>query len=112
LTLVGIYRNRRDAMLGALDEHFPADASWTTPHGGFYVWVSLPEYFDATAMLAAAVERLVAYVPGTAFYADGQGRDRMRLSFCYPTEGAIDEGVRRLGTLLADEETLYRSLSP
>jgi DNA-binding transcriptional MocR family regulator len=111
-TLVEIYRNRRDAMLAALDAHFPAEASWTTPHGGFYVWASLPRYFDATAMLAAAVERLVAYVPGTAFYADGQGRDRMRLSFCYPTEDAINEGVRRLGSLLADEEMLYRSLSP
>jgi 2-aminoadipate transaminase len=111
-TLVDIYRSRRDAMLTALETYFPADASWTTPGGGFYVWVRLPDYFDATAMLAAAVERRVAYVPGTAFYPDGRGRDRMRLSFCYPTEAEIEEGVRRLGTLLADEEALYRSLSP
>jgi len=109
--LVDIYRRRRDAMLAALVEHFPADASWTHPAGGFYVWVTLPDYLDTPAMLAAAVERRVAYVPGTAFYPDGRGRDKMRLAFCYPTEEDIAEGVRRLGLLLADEQELYRSLS-
>jgi len=109
--LVDIYRKRRDAMLTALVEHFPADASWTHPAGGFYVWVTLPGYLDTQAMLAAAVERWVAYVPGTAFYPDGRGRDKMRLAFCYPTEDDIAEGVRRLGLLLADEHELYRSLS-
>jgi len=109
--LVDIYRRRRDAMLAALAEHFPADASWTHPAGGFYVWVTLPDYLDTQAMLAAAVERRVAYVPGTAFYPDGRGRDKMRLAFCYPTEDDIAEGVRRLGLLLADEQELYRSLS-
>lgn len=109
--LVGVYRSRRDAMLAALGEHFPADAAWTNPAGGFYVWATLPGYFDTQAMLAAAVERRVAYVPGTAFYPDGRGGDRMRLSFCYPTEEEIAEGVRRLGELLADEEELFRSLS-
>jgi DNA-binding transcriptional MocR family regulator len=108
--LVDIYRRRRDAMLDGLQRHFPPDARWTTPRGGFYVWVTLPEYFDSQAMLAAAVERRVAYVPGTAFYPDGTGRDRLRLAFCYPTESAIAEGVRRLGQLLADEERLFQSL--
>ena len=109
--LVGVYRSRRDAMLAALKERFPADARWTRPAGGFYVWVTLPRYFDTQAMLAAAVERRVAYVPGTGFYPDGRGRDRMRLAFCYPPEESIVEGVRRLGLLLADEEDLYGSLS-
>ncbi|MGZ8625855.1 MAG: aminotransferase-like domain-containing protein, partial [Actinomycetota bacterium] len=109
--LVDTYRSRRDAMLAALGERFPADATWTIPAGGFYVWVTLPEYFDTPTLLAAAVERKVAYVPGTAFYPDGRGRQQMRLSFCFPTEERIEEGVRRLGELLADEEELYRSLS-
>jgi DNA-binding transcriptional MocR family regulator len=109
--LVGTYRDRRDVMLAALAERFPADASWTTPAGGFYVWVTLPDYFDTPNLLAAAVERKVAYVPGTAFYPDGRGRQQMRLSFCYPPEDRIEEGVRRLGELLADEEELFRSLS-
>jgi 2-aminoadipate transaminase len=110
-TLVRTYRSRRDAMLDALAEHFPPTARWTHPAGGFYVWVTLPDYVDARAMLAAAVERRVAYVPGTGFYADGRGKERMRLAFCYPPEDRIREGVRRLGELLGDEEALYRSLS-
>lgn len=110
--LVERYGQRRDAMLEALREHFPASARWTYPAGGFYVWVTLPGWVDAQAMLAAAVERLVAYVPGTAFYADGRGRNQMRLAFSYPSEDRIREGVARLGALLADEERLYRSLHP
>ena len=109
--LVQTYRSRRDAMLAALAERFPSDATWTRPAGGFYVWVTLPAFFDSRALLAAAVERRVAYVPGTAFYPDGRGTDTMRLAFCYPTEDQIEEGVKRLGELLADEEELYRSLS-
>ena len=102
-SFVDIYRERRDAVLEALAEHFPLGASWTLPLGGFYVWVTLPEGFDAQAMLPAAVERGVAYVPGTAFYPDDRGRDHMRLSFCYPSPDSIREGVRRLGALLAEE---------
>ncbi|HEX5950663.1 MAG TPA: PLP-dependent aminotransferase family protein [Actinomycetota bacterium] len=109
--LVATYRRRRDVMLAALAERFPAGATWTSPAGGFYVWVTLPPYLDTRALLAAAVERRVAYVPGTAFYPDGRGTDTMRLAFCYPTEDRIEEGVKRLGELLADEEELYRSLS-
>jgi DNA-binding transcriptional MocR family regulator len=110
-TLVDTYRARRDTMLEALAEHFPADARWTHPAGGFYVWATLPAFVDTRALLAAAVERRVAYVPGTGFYADGRGAHQMRLAFCYPPEERIREGVRRLGELLGDEETLYRSLS-
>jgi DNA-binding transcriptional MocR family regulator len=111
-TFVDLYRLRRDAMLEALPEHFPSDATWTRPAGGFYVWVTLPGWVDAQAMLAAAVERRVAYVPGTAFYPDDRGRNQMRLAFCYPTEDRIREGIARLGALLEDEEQLYRSLHP
>jgi 2-aminoadipate transaminase len=109
-SLVDLYRSRRDAMLEALEEHFPKGSSWTRPAGGFYVWVTLPEYLDTQSLLAAAVERRVAYVPGTAFYPDDRGRDRMRLAFCYPTEDRIREGIGRLGSLLHDKEQLYRSM--
>jgi 2-aminoadipate transaminase len=106
--LIDIYRSRRDAMLEALSAHFPSDASWTHPQGGFYVWVTLPSGVDVRALLPRAVERGVAYVPGTAFYPDGSGADRLRLAFCYPPEDAIVEGVRRLGELLAEEEARPR----
>ncbi|WP_231954932.1 aminotransferase-like domain-containing protein [Occultella aeris] len=102
-----VYRDRRDAMLAALAEHMPT-ATWTVPAGGFYTWVTLPAGLDAQAMLPRAVTGLVAYVPGTAFYADGQGQDHMRLSFCYPTPERIQEGVRRLATVVNDEYDLVR----
>ena len=109
--LTDTYRSRRDTMIDALAQHFPGEARWTTPAGGFYVWVSLPGWIDTKALLAAAVERRVAYVPGTAFYPDSRGANQMRLAFCYPPEDRIREGVQRLGALLEDEQRLYRSLN-
>src|SRR4051794_19010756 len=100
-----IYRERRDAMVGALAEHLPA-ATWTVPAGGFYTWVRLPDGLDAKAMLPRAVTARVAYVPGTAFYADGQGADHMRLSFCFPTPDRIREGVLRLAGVVSAESEL------
>ncbi|WP_448062670.1 aminotransferase-like domain-containing protein [Cellulomonas hominis] len=100
-----LYRERRDAMIGALAEYLPS-ASWTVPDGGFYTWVKLPDGLDARAMLPRAVTARVAYVPGTAFYADGQGADHMRLSFCFPTPERIREGVRRLATVVSGESEL------
>jgi 2-aminoadipate transaminase len=100
-----LYRERRDAMVGALAEHLPT-ASWTVPEGGFYTWVRLPEGLDARSMLPRAVTARVAYVPGTAFYADGTGADHVRLSFCYPTPDRIREGVRRLAGVVNAEREL------
>ena len=70
--------------------------------GGFYSWVTLPDGLDATAMLPRAVAALVAYVPGTGFFADGQGRQSLRLSYCYPEPDRIREGVRRLAGVIED----------
>ena len=101
-TFRDLYRERRDAMVGALEEHLP-QASWTVPDGGFYTWVKLPEGIDAQSMLPRAVTGRVAYVPGTAFYADGAGADHMRLSYCFPTPDRIREGVLRLATVINSE---------
>jgi DNA-binding transcriptional MocR family regulator len=106
----GVYRERRDAMLSALAEQLPS-LSWTVPDGGFYVWLRLPEHLDAKAMLPRAVKELVAYTPGTAFYADGGGRNAIRLSFCYPTPDFIREGIRRLATVINGELTLLSEFS-
>ena len=78
-------------------------ARWTTPVGGFYVWVRVPDGLDAKAMLPRAVTQRVAYVPGTAFFADDQGQDHLRLSYCYPTPERIREGVRRLAAVVESE---------
>ena len=103
------YAERRDAMLGALTEQMPDGTTWTHPDGGFYVWVTLPEGFDAAAMLPRAVTARVAYVPGTAFYADGLGSRQLRLSYCFPTSERIVEGVRRLATVLESELDVMRT---
>jgi 2-aminoadipate transaminase len=104
-----LYRERRDAMLEALDQYFPASAVWTKPRGGFYVWATLPEGIDTKAMLPRAITARVAYVPGTAFYADGFGSWSMRLSYCYPTPERIQEGVRRLASVIDEEMELRQT---
>ena len=101
-TFRGVYRERKDAMIEALGEHLP-QLSWTNPNGGFYVWVTMPDMLDSKQMLPRAVKELVAYTPGTAFFADGRGRRAMRLSFCYPTPDAIRVGIRRLATVVNGE---------
>jgi DNA-binding transcriptional MocR family regulator len=98
-----MYRERRDAMVAALDDLMPPGARWNVPTGGFYVWVTLPPGLDAKAMLPRAVTARVAYVPGTAFFADGYGAQSMRLSFCYPSPERIHEGVRRLVGVIEEE---------
>jgi DNA-binding transcriptional MocR family regulator len=101
------YAERRDAMLGALATHMPEGTTWTVPTGGFYVWLTVPDGFDTTAMLPRAVSARVAYVPGAAFFCDGDGSRQMRLSFCFPTPERIVEGVRRLGTVLDAEREVH-----
>jgi 2-aminoadipate transaminase len=106
-----IYQERAEATLGALADLIPR-ARWTTPQGGFYVWVTLPEGLDAKAMLPRAVTERVAYVPGTGFYADGQGRANMRLSYCYPTPDRIREGIRRLASVIDAELEVLETFGP
>jgi DNA-binding transcriptional MocR family regulator len=98
-----IYKVRRDAMLQALEEHFPASATWTKPGGGFYVWVNLPPEIDTKLLVPKAIVAKVAYVPGSAFYADGLGSWQMRLSFCHPTPERIHQGVAALGGVIKQE---------
>jgi len=104
-----LYRERRDALLDALAELMPAGTTWTKPTGGFYVWMTLPAGLNAKAMLPRAITGRVAYVPGTAFYADGSGAPSLRLSYCYPPPSRIREGVRRLADVLAEELDLRRT---
>jgi len=107
-----LYRERRDAMLAALGAHLPRGTRWTHPRGGFYVWVTLPPGLDAKAMLPRAVTERVAYVPGTAFYADGFGTSCMRLSYCYPPPERIVEGVRRLARVIEQELEVRQTFGP
>jgi DNA-binding transcriptional MocR family regulator len=98
-----LYKVRRDAMLESLEAHFPQEATWTKPGGGFYVWVNLPPEIDTKALMPKAIVAKVAYVPGNAFYADGLGSWAMRLSYCHPTPERIREGVKALGGVVKQE---------
>jgi DNA-binding transcriptional MocR family regulator len=109
-SFVELYKVRRDAMLETLDAHFPKSATWTRPQGGFYVWVTLPPEIDTKAMMPKAIVAKVAYVPGTAFYADGLGSWSMRLSYCYPTPERIREGVKALAGVVEQEIQRRNSL--
>jgi len=98
-----LYKVRRDAMLESLEEYFPPSATWTKPGGGFYVWVNLPPEIDTKLLMPKAIVAKVAYVPGTAFYADGFGSWAMRLSYCHPTPERIREGVKALSNVVKGE---------
>lgn len=93
-----VYKERRDVMLAAMEEHFPPGVTWTRPQGGLFLWVQMPEYMDAQKLLDVAVEEKVAFVPGHAFYpGDGDGHCCMRLNFSYCQPPVIQEGIGRLG---------------
>jgi DNA-binding transcriptional MocR family regulator len=96
------YRLRRDSALSAMDEYLP-NLKTTKPGGGFYLWVDLPEGVDSKKMLPKAVENLVAYTPGTAFYGNGTGQEFLRISYSYPTPENIKVGVERLAKTISAE---------
>ncbi len=107
---IKVYRTRRDAMLNALEEYFPPEATWTHPEGGLFVWVTLPEYVDTDSMLGAALEAGVTYVPGNSFFADGEtGKNSMRINFSFETPENIEEAIRRLAGVIEERLELYRA---
>jgi 2-aminoadipate transaminase len=110
-TVAETYRARRDTMLDALAEHFPAQAEWTHPQGGLFIWATLPDFIDTTDLLARALRDNVAFVPGAAAYLDGRGHNAMRLNFSAVDEADIREGVRRIGKVVAEQVALYGTLT-
>jgi 2-aminoadipate transaminase len=109
--LVEIYRRRRDTMLDALAEHLPAEATWTRPQGGLFIWATLPDYIDTTDLLARALRDKVAFVPGRAAYLDGRGGSSLRLNFSGVGEDEIREGIRRIGKVVSEQVALYGTLT-
>jgi 2-aminoadipate transaminase len=105
-----VYRERADVTLEALDEEFPPGCRWTRPEGGFYVWVTVPDGIDTSALLAKAVNHKVAYVPGTGFFATDDGHRNLRLCYSYPEPNQIREGIVRLGALLYEELELVEAI--
>jgi 2-aminoadipate transaminase len=95
-----LYARRATLTTQALAAHMPAGTTWTTPQGGFYVWVTAPDGVDTVALSAAARERKVAYVPGRPFYPGGEGAAQIRLAYSRVADDVIDEGIRRIGEVL------------
>jgi 2-aminoadipate transaminase len=109
--LCDTYRSRRDAMFAALEAHFPPEATWTKPEGGLFVWATLPEVIDTQDLLARALTANVAFVPGASAYLDGSsGQSSMRLNFSAVDEKRIEEGIRRLGEVIAQTLDLARAM--
>lgn len=98
-----IYRRRRDLVLAALEKYMPEGAEWSTPTGGFFIWVTLPEQINTRQLLAQAREMGIEYLPGAACFFNGDGSNKMRLSFSFARDEVIDEGIRRLGELVTSE---------
>lgn len=95
-----LYARRAQLLARALAAHLPEGTTWTTPHGGFYTWVTAPSGVDTVTLSAAAGERKVAYVPGRPFYPDDTGISQLRLAYSRVADQLIDEGMRRLGGLV------------
>lgn len=96
-----IYGERRDMMLAALADFMPATVQWTRPDGGMFVWLTLPERYNAADILRQAIERRVAFVPGQPFHPSGKGANTLRLNFSHPTSERIRTAVQRLAEVIA-----------
>ena len=100
---IELYKGKRDLMLSLLEEHMPSGVHWTRPEGGLFLFLALPEGFDAVAFYDKALTAGVAYVAGEFFYPDRSGKNTMRLNFSFMSPERISEGIRLLAELLRSE---------
>jgi 2-aminoadipate transaminase len=99
--IIEMYKRKRDIMLSALEEFFPAGCTWTHPNGGMFLWATLPEKIDTAKMVDEAIQNeKVAYVHGRAFYYNSGGSNAMRLNFSNPSDDNIREGIQRLAKVI------------
>lgn len=103
------YRERRDAMLGSIEKHFPEGSSWTRPEGGLFVWATLPTGTDSSALALAARDREVLFSHGGLFHVAGDGRNSMRLTYSAAEPAAIERGIATLGELIDERMALGRT---
>ena len=98
---IELYKGKRDLLLGLLEEYMPAGVSWTHPEGGLFLFLTMPESFDAVKFYDTALDAGVAYVAGEFFHPDGNGKNTMRLNFSFMSHERIAEGIKLLAGLLA-----------
>jgi 2-aminoadipate transaminase len=104
-TITAAYQRQRDAMVQAIDAHFPAEVTFTRPQGGMFLWATLPAGLSALDLFERAAAQKVAFVPGTPFFLNGGGLRHMRLNFSNAPQDRIEEGIRRLGTIMKQSLT-------
>jgi GntR family transcriptional regulator/MocR family aminotransferase len=95
-----LYRQRRDAMLHAIERYLPAEVQVVPPQGGLFIWLRLPKGVSATRLLPLAAHAGVTFAPGPAFFSEKTGDNYLRLNFAVQPPDAIEEGLRRLGKVL------------
>ncbi|MBE6226057.1 MAG: PLP-dependent aminotransferase family protein [Bacteroidales bacterium] len=93
---IEMYRSKRDVMLASLEEYMPEGVTWTKPDGGLFLFITLPEGYDATELFHMALEQNVAFVIGEAFFCDGTGKNTLRVNFSFMDDAGIEEGIKRL----------------
>ncbi len=98
-----LYKHKAETMIGAMRKYFPEEVKYNVPKGGMFIWARLPRSVNVREMFPRAVEQNVSYVPGDAFYPNGDGKNCMRLNFTNATDELIEEGIKRLGKLIKEE---------
>lgn len=106
---VETYKRRRDALLQACEEYLPEEVSYTHPEGGFFIWLTLPDYINTDQLLPIALDRGVTFVPGSGCYPD-KTSNSMRLAFCYESEEDLTEGIKRISKVIDERLIMYRAL--
>ena len=99
--LIATNSQKLQTMLAAMSEYFPADVTWTKPHGGYFVWVTLPKGMSGEDVLEKALAQQVAFMPGSSFFANGGGKNTLRLCFVNTRLDLIPEGIKRLSQVIA-----------
>jgi 2-aminoadipate transaminase len=100
---IALYRERRDHMLGCFRKYMPEQVKWTEPHGGLFLFVTLPKGLDAGNILKKAIDNNVAFVDGATFFCNDSGHNTMRINFSYSGRDEIEKGVERLSKVIASE---------
>ena len=100
---IALYKGKRDLLLELLQKHMPEGVKWTHPEGGLFLFLTMPEGFEAVKFYDRALDAGVAYVAGEFFHPDGSGKNTMRMNFSFMTHERIAEGVKLLASLLAEE---------
>lgn len=96
VTTIDMYRKKRDNMISCFKKYMPEGVKWTTPEGGLFLFVTLPEGYDSTELFNVAIKEDVAFVIGEAFHCDGSGKNTLRINFSFMNEERTEEGVKRL----------------